>query len=110
MTLYRFNRYVNGHNEAGFVTKQISFTSDQINKRNASIKRAYAQKQEIKEKISAAVTKRKLEDPTYTINLSNASAKRWSDPEYRSMMSDAQRKSWSLFCWPWCCSLLWQPL
>jgi tRNA1(Val) A37 N6-methylase TrmN6 len=95
MTLYRFNRYVNGHNEAGFVTKQISFTSDQINKRNASIKRAYAQKQEIKEKISAAVTKRKLEDPTYTINLSNASAKRWSDPEYRSMMSDAQRKSWS---------------
>lgn len=95
MTMYRFNRYVNGHNEAGFTAKQIDFTPEQISKRNASIRRAYAEKQEIKEKISAAVLKRKLEDPTYTANMSIASTKRWSDPEYRSMMSDAQRKSWS---------------
>lgn len=60
MTMYRFNRYVNVHNEAGFTAKQIDFTPEQISKRNASIRRAYAEKQEIKEKISAAYAETKI--------------------------------------------------
>lgn len=94
-TMYRFNKYINGHNEAGFCVKQINFTPEQIAKRNASIKRAYAERPEIKEKIGIAVNKRRAEDPTYTANLAASLNKRWAQPEFRAMMSAAQKKSWT---------------
>ena len=94
-TQYRFNRYVNGHNEAGFCVKQIQFTQEQIAKRNASIKRAYADRPEIKKKISVAVLKHAAEDLTFSQKMSSLVRERWQRLEYRALMIASQKKNWA---------------
>ena len=54
-TQYKFNQYVNGHNDAGFKVKQIVFSAEQIQKRNISIKKRYDEDPSVKQKISNAI-------------------------------------------------------
>lgn len=92
-THYRFNDYVNGHNDAGFRNSQPEFTKEQIERRNDSIRRSYNErKEEITKKISEAVA----------IGLANSkfdfSTKRkdmWNDQVFREKQHVSRVKSWS---------------
>lgn len=90
---YRFNDYVNGHNEAGFRAKQPEFTPEQIDRRNQSIRRAYAERsEEITKKISESVTKGIAQSDYDFKDLWN---RLWADPEFRAKQHKSRVKSWA---------------
>lgn len=94
-TQYKFNQYVNGHNDAGFKVKQIVFSAEQIQKRNISIKKRYDEDPSVKQKISNAIHNKHSIDENYSKNLIASLHKRWSNPEYQIKMSIAQKQSWA---------------
>mgnify|MGYP003450187995 FL=1 len=97
VTHYAFNRYVNGHNagNAGFCAPSYRPTQEQVGRRNDAIRRAYANRPDIREKIGTAVLKRHAEDPAYSAKLTSALNRRWSDPKNREQQSLAQKRDWA---------------
>ena len=90
--LYKYNDYLTGHNRAGFVVNQPTFTPEQIEKRNEAIRKAYSERgEEISKKISKAVTEG-LANSSY--DFSERSNRQWADEEFRKVQHDARVKSW----------------
>lgn len=62
-TLYKYNDFLNGHNEAGFKDPKFSLTREQIDARNESIRNAYRKCERTKtSRISSMVKNDSLED------------------------------------------------
>lgn len=92
--LYRFNDYVNGHNEAGFKSKNFTFTKEQIESRNEKIRKAYEERgDEIKKKISKSV-KIGLSSDSWLKQHVEKMNKLWSDDDWKEKQHISRIKSW----------------
>jgi hypothetical protein len=92
--LYRFNRFLSGHNAAWSSERQPTLTQEQIDRRSASIRRAYEERgEEIRERISSSVAE-SLSRPEWKEAQSQRSLSLWEDPEFRERVSASQRRSW----------------
>jgi len=88
-----FNRYVNGHNEAGFKVTQPTFSREQVERRNAAIRRSYSERgTEIKAKISASVSAGMAMSD---FDFSQHHRSLWEDQEYKQQMRKKFVESWS---------------
>lgn len=91
---YRFNTYVNGHNEAGFKTKQPEFTLEQIEKRSAKIRDTYETRgDEIKKKISERVSET-LSTEDVKSKISEIRKSQWKDESYKKKQHNSRVASW----------------
>lgn len=91
-TKYRFNSYITGHNKAGFRVSQPTFTREQIEKRNESIRFAYSNKRgEIIQKISSGVSDSLRASGK---DFSKYFQEKWSNPEFQAAQHVARVKSW----------------
>jgi hypothetical protein len=82
-TLYKFNEYVNGHNNEAvrFSTEnQPKITQQQIEFRNQRIREAY-QSPELRQRVGTAVKEAFASDKTHSQNLSNSLRNYWSGNE-----------------------------
>jgi len=94
-TQYKYNEYINGHNECGFKSKDWKFSTEQIENRNESIRKAYNErKEEITSKISISVNKA-LENPEMHTHLSEAQKKAWAKPGAKEKVSAIRKQTWS---------------
>jgi hypothetical protein len=91
----RYNDYVSGHNNAFSRTNQPEITKEQIQKRNDSIRRAYAsKKQEIASKISSSLVAT-FENIEQRNRMSDHANRLWSDDNFRKKVSEGQKRAWS---------------
>lgn len=91
---YRFNEYINGHNDTGYDISSYEFTEKDIEKRIKSIKKTYKEnKEEISKKISTKV-KEAWEDEEKVKNNSIGKKKLWSDKNYHARMTKIRKKVW----------------
>lgn len=92
--LYRFNRFLTGHNSAWSSENQPAITPELILVRNESIRKTYHERgAEIKEKISVSVAQ-SLSRPEWKKAQSQRSSSLWEDPQFRERVSDSQRRAW----------------
>lgn len=93
-TLYRFNDYITGHNEAGFKTGKYVETTETKEKRINSIKKVYNEKkEEIVNKISNSL-KQTFSEPEQKERMSRTQKERWSSDAFKERLSEAQKKAW----------------
>lgn len=93
-TRYRFNSYITGHNKAGFRVLQPTFTREQVEKRNESIKKAYRERRGlISQKISEKVKTGLAQDEVRS-HLSSVRKALWGNVVFKKMQHVSRIKSW----------------
>lgn len=94
-TKYRYNEYINGHNDAGFDIGTYKHTKEQVNKRNDAIRKAYKdKKKEISNKISDSVNLA-WQDPAKVANNSKGKKILWNDKKYHKKMTAKRKQVWN---------------
>lgn len=87
----RYNDYVSGHNNSFSKTNQPKITREQIQKRNDSIKKTYAnRKQKITSKISSSFTST-FENIEHQNRMSDHANRLRSDENFRTKVSESNR-------------------
>lgn len=93
-TRYRFNSYITGHNKAGFRVSQPTFTKEQVEKRNESIRAAYKERRGlISQKISEKVKTGLAQDEVKS-HLSSVRKTLWENIDFKKIQHISRIKSW----------------
>lgn len=94
-TLYRYNDYINGHNESVFKKGVYKETDETKQKRILSIKKTYEAKgKQIKNKISKSLIET-FSDEDQKKRMSEQALNLWKDEEHRKRVSEGQKRAWA---------------
>lgn len=94
-TLYKYNEYINGHNDSVFKNGKYKETEETKQKRILSIKKTYEIKGKyIKDKISKSLIET-FSDEDQKKRMSEQAFNLWKDDEHRRKVSEGQKKAWA---------------